>query len=201
MTGTRVGCIWYFAFKLGKRFCPRKQALPTTAWATKQRQRVELPTRLPAKALRPRASGFGPLRMHGAETANLAHRQTKQSFQTSAGRAPAAEGRAARADMADAAERPIDQHCLDYFATNSAEHLTFELSGWTRAQPLARPLERRVRRRQGWNRPSLRSRARRQKRRALELRFHGGSLCTTPQMRDSGREARTKPVECATTKR
>jgi hypothetical protein len=75
--------------------------------------------------------------MHGAETANLAHRQTKQSFLLmSARRALAVEGRTAHTDMADAAERPIDQHCLDYFATNSAEHLTFEVRGLPQAGPL-----------------------------------------------------------------
>jgi hypothetical protein len=54
----------------------------------------------------------------------------------SGNRALAAEGRAARADMADAAERPNDQHCLDYFATNGAEHLTFEVRGLPQASPL-----------------------------------------------------------------
>jgi hypothetical protein len=93
-----------------------------------------------------------PQTMHSAETANLANRKTKQSFPMSAGRSLAAEGRtagtggreaaysmsgnrtptaagrAARADMADA-ERPSDHCCLDYFATNGAENLTFDLSG------------------------------------------------------------------------
>jgi hypothetical protein len=54
----------------------------------------------------------------------------------SGNRAPTAEGRAARADMADAAERPGDHDCLDYFATNSAEHLTFEIRGLPQASPL-----------------------------------------------------------------
>jgi hypothetical protein len=54
----------------------------------------------------------------------------------SGSRAPTAEGRAAHTDMADAAERPSDQHCLEYFATNSAEHLTFEVRGLPQAGPL-----------------------------------------------------------------
>jgi hypothetical protein len=54
----------------------------------------------------------------------------------SPGHALAAEGRTAHANLDDAAERPIDHHCLDYFATNSAEHLTFEVRGLPQAGPL-----------------------------------------------------------------
>jgi hypothetical protein len=50
----------------------------------------------------------------------------------SPGRALAAEGRTAREDQANAAEQPIDHHCLDHFETNSAENLTFEFSGCRR---------------------------------------------------------------------
>jgi hypothetical protein len=71
--------------------------------------------------------------MHGAETANLAHRQTKPCFPISAARALAAEGRTARADQANAAEKPIGHHCPDHFATNSAENLTFDMRGSWRA--------------------------------------------------------------------
>jgi hypothetical protein len=63
----------------------------------------------------------------------------------SAGRALAAEGRTAHADMADAAERPIDQHCLDYFAAHGAEHLTFDMRGAWRPKAGKRPLDGRVR--------------------------------------------------------
>jgi hypothetical protein len=77
-----------------------------------------------------------PQTMHGAEAANLARRQTKQSSPMSAGRALAAEGRAARANLDDAAERPSDHCFLDYFATHGAEHLTFEVRGLPQASPL-----------------------------------------------------------------
>jgi hypothetical protein len=62
----------------------------------------------------------------------------KAAHPISGNRAPTAEGRAAHANLDDAAERPSDQHCLDYFATHGAEHLTFEVRGG----PLAgRPLD------------------------------------------------------------
>jgi hypothetical protein len=69
----------------------------------------------------------------------------KAAHSMSGNRTPTAKGRAAHADMADAAERPSDHYCLDYFATNSAEHLTFDVRGKVRLAALC-PLDGGVRR-------------------------------------------------------